>query len=137
MSFARLPPSSITMYRTCGGAWGVDVMKVLLGASAVAERPSPSVARPTTRAHGERPIDFLKYRVVIFLYSFFWLRLDCLIFRRGFAGRAHAALRLLDGDVECGVDGEAELVECATNMDRMASGSQRRQHQIDPGIDGE
>jgi hypothetical protein len=39
MSFARLPPSSITMYRTCGGAWGVDVTKVLLGASAFAERP--------------------------------------------------------------------------------------------------
>jgi hypothetical protein len=58
-------------------------------------------------------------------------------FRRGFAGHAHAALRLLHGDVECGVDGEAELVECAANMDRMASGSERCQHQIDPGIDGE
>jgi len=46
------------------------------------------------------------------------------------------ALRLLDGDVECGVDGEVELVECAPNMDRMASGSERCQHQIDPGIDG-
>ncbi len=90
------------------------------------------MARQTARAHCERPIDFLKYRVVIF-----WLRLDCLIFRRGFAGRAHAALRLLHGDVECGVDGEAELVECAANMDRMASGPERCQHQIDPGIDGE
>ena len=39
MSFARLPPSSITMYRTCGGAWGVEVTKVSLGARAVAERP--------------------------------------------------------------------------------------------------
>ena len=35
MSFARLPPSSITMYCTCG----VDVTKVLLGASAFAEGP--------------------------------------------------------------------------------------------------
>jgi hypothetical protein len=48
----------------------------------------------------------------------------------------HAALRLLHGDVECGVDGEVELVECAANMDRMASGPERCQHQIDPGIDG-
>ena len=62
---------------------GVDGTKVLLGESAVAERPSPSVARQTARAHGERTIDFLKYRVVIFFVSFFWLRLDCLIFRRG------------------------------------------------------
>jgi hypothetical protein len=38
MSFARLPPSSITMYCTCGGAWGVDVTKVLPGPSAFAER---------------------------------------------------------------------------------------------------
>src|SRR5438309_1903977 len=51
-----------------------NVVKV--GWRAVAERPSPSVARQTTRA--KRPIDFLKYRVVIFLYTFFWLRLDCL-----------------------------------------------------------
>jgi hypothetical protein len=112
-------------------------MKVLLGASAVAERPSPSVARQTARAQAERPIDFLKYRVVIFFVFIFWLKLDCLIFRRGFAGRAHAALPLLHGDVECGVDGEVELVGCGANMDRMASGPERCQHQIDPGIDGE
>ena len=29
------------MYCTRGGAWGVDVMKVLLGASAVAETAQP------------------------------------------------------------------------------------------------
>jgi len=45
------------MYCTCGGAWGVDVMKVLLGASAVAERPSPSVTRQTMGSQHERPID--------------------------------------------------------------------------------
>ena len=39
MSNAVLPPSSISMYRTCGGAWGVEVTKVSLGARAVAERP--------------------------------------------------------------------------------------------------
>ena len=50
---------------------GVDVTKVLLGASAFAERPSPSVARQTPRAQGERPIDFLKYRVVIFFVFIF------------------------------------------------------------------
>jgi hypothetical protein len=51
--------------------------------------------------------------------------------------RSPTALRLLHGDVECGVDGEGELVECAANMDRMASGAERCQHQIDPSIDGE
>jgi hypothetical protein len=80
---------------------------------------------------------FLSIELSFFLYSFFWLSLDCLIFRRGFAGRAHAALPLLHGDVECGVDGEVELVGCGANMDRMASGPKRCQHQIDPGIDGE
>jgi len=45
------------MYRTCGGAWGVDVMKLLLGVSAVAETLSPTVARQTARAQSERPID--------------------------------------------------------------------------------
>ena len=45
------------MYRTCGGAWGEDVMKVLLGASAVAETHSPSVAKQTARAQREQPID--------------------------------------------------------------------------------
>jgi hypothetical protein len=44
MSFARLPPSSIGMYRTCGGAWGVDVTKVLLGASGFAEGPLATAA---------------------------------------------------------------------------------------------
>ena len=39
MSNAVLPPSSISMYRTCGGAWGVDVTKVLVGASGFAEGP--------------------------------------------------------------------------------------------------
>ena len=55
------------------------------------------------------------------------------------AGKAVARIGiwLLHGDVECGVDGEVELVGCAANMDRMASGSERCQHQIDPGIDGE
>ena len=38
MSCAVLPPSSISMYRTCDGAWGVDVAKVLLDASAFTER---------------------------------------------------------------------------------------------------
>jgi hypothetical protein len=112
-------------------------MKVLLGASAVAERPSPSVARQTARAHGERTIDFLKYRVVIFFVFIFLVEVGLFNIQAGFAGRAHAALRLLDGDVECGVDGEVELVECAANMDRMAAGSERCQHQVDPGIDGE
>src|SRR4029450_3028755 len=51
--------------------------------------------------------------------------------------RSPTALRLLHGDVECGVEGDVELVECAANMDRMASGPERCQHQIDPGIDGE
>src|SRR6266403_4646343 len=98
MSFARLPPSSITMYCTCGGAWDVDVIKVLLGASAVAERPSPSVARQTTRA--ERPIDSLKYRVVIFSEFFFLVELGLLtaiqfcaepgtLLKRRFAQRPH------------------------------------------------
>jgi hypothetical protein len=45
------------MYCTCGGTWGMDVMKVLLGASAVAETPSPSVAKQTARAQREQPID--------------------------------------------------------------------------------
>ena len=39
MSNAVLPPSSISMYGTCGGALGVDVTKVLLGASGFAEGP--------------------------------------------------------------------------------------------------
>jgi hypothetical protein len=39
MSNAVLPPRSISMYRTCGGACGLDVTKVLLGASAFAESP--------------------------------------------------------------------------------------------------
>ena len=38
MSNTVLPPSSISMYRTCGGALGVDVTKVL-GASGFAEGP--------------------------------------------------------------------------------------------------
>ncbi len=32
------------MYRTCGGAWGVDVTKVLLGASGFAEGPLATAA---------------------------------------------------------------------------------------------
>ena len=51
-------------------------------------------------------------------------------FRRGFAGRAHAALRLLHGDVECGVDGEVELVECAAvvkQIEKEAGAEQRVQ----------
>jgi len=86
------------MYCTCGGAWGVDVIKVLLGASAVAERPSPSVARQTTRA--ERPIDSLKYRVVIFSVFIFLVELGLLtaiqfcaepgtFLKRRFAQRPH------------------------------------------------
>ena len=39
MSNAVLPPSSISLYRTCGGAWGVDLTKVLLAASGFAEGP--------------------------------------------------------------------------------------------------
>ena len=50
---------------------------------------------------------------------------------------ARIGIWLLHGDVECGVDGDVELVECAANMDRMASGPERCQHQVDPGIDGE
>src|SRR5207248_7404798 len=51
-----------------------NVVKV--GWRAVAERPSPSVAKQTTRA--KRLIDFLKDRVVIFFVFIFFLRLDCL-----------------------------------------------------------
>ena len=39
MSRAVLPPRSISMYCTWGGAWGVDVTKVLLGASGFADGP--------------------------------------------------------------------------------------------------
>ena len=39
MSNTVLPPSSISTYRTCDGALGVDVTKVLLRASGFAEGP--------------------------------------------------------------------------------------------------
>ena len=45
---------------------GVDVMKVLLGAQHLRKRPAPGWPRKPPTAQGERPIDFLKYRVVIF-----------------------------------------------------------------------
>src|SRR5207245_11476905 len=52
-----------------------NVVKV--GWREVAERPSPSVAWQTTRA--KRTIDFIKYRVVIVLYSFLLLRFNYFI----------------------------------------------------------
>ena len=48
-----------------------NVMKHVSRSLALAERPSPSVARQTARAQGERPIDFLKCRVVIFFVFIF------------------------------------------------------------------
>jgi hypothetical protein len=61
------------MYCICGGVWGV--VKVLLGAPAVAEGPSPSVARQTVSSQCERPIVDMRCIscfIVAPLLSFCW-----------------------------------------------------------------
>src|SRR5438552_14041586 len=56
-----------------------NVMKHVSRSLALAERPSPSMARlrQTASAQGKRSIDFLECRVVIFFVFIFLLRLDC------------------------------------------------------------
>jgi len=73
MSCAVLPPSSISMYRTCDGAWGVDVAKLLLDASAFTERLLATAGVVTeinsaakqvrSSAVGKRRLDRRQFRV--------------------------------------------------------------------------
>src|SRR4029077_19873054 len=62
-----------------------NVVKHVFRSLAFAERPSPSVTRvrQTASAKGKRPIDFLKYRVVIF-FAFIFVEIGlCSLLTKG------------------------------------------------------